>query len=147
MGFRLTADQSELLSKVAVALAAKATPQIRFFWRELRKEVMPPVPERGKKQTALQYAAVQTRWQRVVALSADSHVAAKDLLKQEIELDREIEAIKKAEADAKAAKKRPISEADLMAESMALLGALPESMFWVIVKSEIERRRPGWWPQ
>ena len=94
MAFRLTDSQEKIVQIVTAALAQKATPQLRFFWRKLRTAALPDMPVRTKKQTVAESALAQTRWQRMAALCADSHVAAAQLLKQEIELELQIEAAK-----------------------------------------------------
>lgn len=94
MAFRLTDSQEKIVQIITASLAQKATPQIRFFWKKLRLAAMPPIPTRTKKQTILESALDQTRWQRLAALSAESHVAAAQLLRQEIEIEQQIEASK-----------------------------------------------------
>jgi len=94
MAFRLTDSQEKIVQIVTAALAQKATPQLRFFWRKLRAAALPDMPVRTKKQTVAESALAQTRWQRMAALCADSHVAGAQLLKQEIELELQIEAAK-----------------------------------------------------
>lgn len=92
MAYRLTEGQAKIIQVVEASLRQKPTPQIRFFWRKLRNAALPPVPVRGKKQTAKEYALTQLRWQRLAALASDSHVAAGSLLTQEIALEIELEA-------------------------------------------------------
>jgi len=94
MAFRLTDSQEKIVQIVTAALAQKATPQLRFFWRKLRAAALPDMPVRTKKQTVAESALDQTRWQRLAALSAESHVAAAQLLRQEIEIELQIEAAK-----------------------------------------------------
>jgi hypothetical protein len=91
MSFRISVEHQKLLDDVVVALALRPTPALRFFWRKLRTAALPPIPPRGKKQTAKEYALTQLRWQRLAALAADSHVAAGSLLTQEIALEVELE--------------------------------------------------------
>lgn len=92
MAHRLTERQAKVIAIIEAELAAKKTPQIAFFWRKLRAAALPKIPPPKRGATVAQNALVQVRWQRMAALAGDSHVAAQALLKQEIELLREIEA-------------------------------------------------------
>ena len=90
MTFRLTELQKKLLAEVEAAFAQKANPQLRFFWRKLRTAALPDIPAPKRNASPIANALDQTRWQRLAALAADSHVAALGLLKAEIELVREL---------------------------------------------------------
>jgi len=92
MPYRLTDSQEKIILLVETALNQKPTPQLKFFWRKLRIAALPKCPPRKKNQGVVEAALTQTRWQRLAALAADSHVAASALLKQEIELERELTA-------------------------------------------------------
>ena len=91
MAYRLTDPQETLVNLVSQQFLQKPTPQIRFFWRKLRACLLPDMPK-PKRKNALEDALDQIRWQRVVALAADSHVAAASLLRDQIGLEREITA-------------------------------------------------------
>ena len=91
MGFRLSEPQSQLIGLVERQFAQKATPQLRFFWKKLRSVALPPMPKRKKRQGANEYALDQIRWQRTAALAVESHVAAAQLLRNEIELIQVLE--------------------------------------------------------
>ena len=92
MAYRLTDTQAKIIDLVRAQLAQKPTPQLRFFWKHLRATTLPSVPTRGRKQSAVKHALEQVRHQRTAALAAESHVAAAQLLKMEIDLEREVEA-------------------------------------------------------
>lgn len=89
MAYRLTDPQRELVDRIVEALKGPFTPQIRYFHRVLRKAALPPIPEMEKGQSTHEYVLAQLRWQRLAALSQDSHVAAAQLLKDEIALLRQ----------------------------------------------------------
>ena len=86
MAFRLTDPQAQLIGLIERQLAQKATPQLRFFWKKLRNVALPTIPKRRRNQNSQGYALEQVRWQRTAALCAESHVAAAQLLRDEIEL-------------------------------------------------------------
>ena len=91
MAYRLTESQEKILALVVAALKQKPTPQLRFFWRKLRTAALPDIPAPKRNASPIANALEQTRWQRLAALAADSHVAALGLLKAEIELVRELQ--------------------------------------------------------
>ena len=93
MGFRLSEPQSQLIGLVERQFAQKATPQLRFFWKKLRSVALPPMPKRKKRQGANEYALDQIRWQRTAALAVESHVAAAQLLREEIDILRTLESL------------------------------------------------------
>lgn len=90
MAFRLTEPQARLLQEIETALALRATPQLRFFWRKLRASALPAIPTPKRNASPIANALDQTRWQRLAALAAESHVAAAGLLQSEIKLIREL---------------------------------------------------------
>ena len=90
MAYRLTESQEKIIQLVTAALNQKATPQLRFFWRKLRAAALPAIPTPKRTASPIANALEQTRWQRLAALAAESHVAAAGLLQAEIKLIREL---------------------------------------------------------
>lgn len=88
---KLSESQNALLAQVGDAFRLPPTAQVRYFWRCLRKHLLPDMPQPEKGQSASAYALAQLRWQRIAALSQDSHVAAGQLLREEIALVRQME--------------------------------------------------------
>ena len=92
MAFRLTEPQAQLIGLIERQLAQKATPQLRFFWKKLRSAALPEIPKRRRGQDSQSYALEQVRWQRLASLSAESYVAAAQLLRDEVALIGAVEA-------------------------------------------------------
>ena len=120
MAYRLTETQQKICDMIRAQLAQKATPQLRFFWRHLRSAALPSAPNRGRNESVISYALSQVRHQRTAALCADSHVAASQLLKMEIELERE--------SEASAMVDRRLTPEQLAAELTARLPMLPPAV-------------------
>lgn len=135
MAFRLTDSQEKIVQIITAALALQPTPQLRFFWKKLRLAALPPMPVRTKKQTVLESALDQTRWQRLAALSAESHVAAAQLLRQEIEIEQQI--------DDKKQNSNPLTPAESAARLEELVLQAPVSVQAKIYK-RIQEAHPEW---
>ena len=134
MAYRLTDRQTKVIAIVDAALAEKKTPQIAFFWRKLRAAALPKVPPHKRGLSVPENALIQVRWQRGAALASDSHVAAQALLRQEIELLREISA---------QASTAPISVVDAHNQLTALVEAAPQGVQYRILQ-DILTRNPQW---
>jgi len=135
MAFRLTDSQEKIVQIITAALAAKPTPQLRFFWKKLRLAALPPMPIRTEKQTVQESALDQTRWQRLAALSAESHVAAAQLLRQEIEIEQQI--------DDKKQSSNPLTPAESAARLEELVLQAPISVQAKIYQRLVEAH-PDW---
>jgi hypothetical protein len=130
--FRLTEQQEKILTIVEAQFRPAPTSQLRWFWKRLRAAVLPPVPTRRRNQTALEYALTQTRWQRIAALSVESHVAAAQLLRQEIELEMQLTPAVIAET--------PEQQNDAL---RAQVRTAPKSLRWDILQ-DILADNPDW---
>lgn len=86
---KLSDEQKKVLSTVEEAFRLPTSAQVRYFWRCLRKLLLPDMPGPEKGQSTHEYVLAQLRWQRLAALAQDSHVAAAQLLKDEIALLRQ----------------------------------------------------------
>ena len=135
MAFRLTDSQAQLIDLVERALRQPPTLQLRFFWRKLRQAALPEIPKEKRGQDPEEYALTQVRWQRLAALSAESHVAAAGLLKDELAIARGIEERKRAVA-------AELTSDDAIKQIAEVLSRLPDSLYYSIVDAENKRRRP-----
>lgn len=79
------AEHDALIASVTAAMKLPPSGPVRQLWRRLRQVVLPEVPSSKRGEDPIDYALRQAAWQRLAALAVESHVAATQLLKMEIE--------------------------------------------------------------
>lgn len=85
MSTKLPAEHEALIASTSAAMKLPPSGPARLLWRKLRALVLPEAPPWKRGEDPLDYALRQAAWQRLAALAVESHVAATQLLKMEIE--------------------------------------------------------------